>query len=216
MFLELLTYVCRWSWRRELNPRPADYKSAALPTELRQHRQIYDCNTGHLASSTPEGKKIAILTRSLTHDFVQHNTGCHRHVERGTFSEHGKSDHHIAMLANESSETSMLPAEDERDWNFVIETRPVTTRTSINTYDPYPSCLQFFDRAHQVFDPDDRNVGRSPRRGLRDRGTERRRMAFRNDDARSIARLGGPHHGSQIVGVLHAIQHYNERIIGLE
>ena len=25
------------SWRRELNPRPADYKSAALPTELRQH-----------------------------------------------------------------------------------------------------------------------------------------------------------------------------------
>ncbi len=26
-----------WSWRRDLNPRPADYKSAALPTELRQH-----------------------------------------------------------------------------------------------------------------------------------------------------------------------------------
>ena len=22
---------CRWSWRRDLNPRPADYKSAALP-----------------------------------------------------------------------------------------------------------------------------------------------------------------------------------------
>src|SRR5690554_7202491 len=26
----------KWSWREELNPRPADYKSAALPTELRQ------------------------------------------------------------------------------------------------------------------------------------------------------------------------------------
>src|SRR5271156_4211911 len=26
------------SWRRELNPRPSDYKSDALPTELRQHR----------------------------------------------------------------------------------------------------------------------------------------------------------------------------------
>src|SRR5690554_433379 len=25
-----------WSWRTESNPRPADYKSAALPTELRQ------------------------------------------------------------------------------------------------------------------------------------------------------------------------------------
>src|ERR1700721_3258768 len=27
------------SWRRELNPRPSDYKSDALPTELRQHWQ---------------------------------------------------------------------------------------------------------------------------------------------------------------------------------
>ena len=26
----------RLSWRRELNPRPSDYKSDALPTELRQ------------------------------------------------------------------------------------------------------------------------------------------------------------------------------------
>ena len=32
------TYVSRsWSWREDLNPRPADYKSAALPAELRQH-----------------------------------------------------------------------------------------------------------------------------------------------------------------------------------
>jgi hypothetical protein len=26
-----------WSWRWDSNPRPADYKSAALPAELRQH-----------------------------------------------------------------------------------------------------------------------------------------------------------------------------------
>ena len=26
----------RWSWWTDLNPRPADYKSAALPTELHQ------------------------------------------------------------------------------------------------------------------------------------------------------------------------------------
>jgi hypothetical protein len=26
-----------WSWWTDLNPRPADYKSAALPTELHQH-----------------------------------------------------------------------------------------------------------------------------------------------------------------------------------
>ena len=35
-------YVPRyWSWREDLNPRPADYKSAALPAELRQHWQSF-------------------------------------------------------------------------------------------------------------------------------------------------------------------------------
>ena len=29
--------VRRWSWWTDSNPRPADYKSAALPTELHQH-----------------------------------------------------------------------------------------------------------------------------------------------------------------------------------
>ena len=29
-----------WSWRLESNPQPADYKSAALPIELRQHYPI--------------------------------------------------------------------------------------------------------------------------------------------------------------------------------
>src|ERR1700683_4053325 len=28
--------MIQWSWRRDLNPRPSDYKSDALPTELRQ------------------------------------------------------------------------------------------------------------------------------------------------------------------------------------
>ena len=32
---KLLTKIL-WSWRRDLNPRPSDYKSDALPTELRQ------------------------------------------------------------------------------------------------------------------------------------------------------------------------------------
>jgi hypothetical protein len=36
-----LNYICavwgkNWSWRRDLNPRPPDYKSGALPAELRQ------------------------------------------------------------------------------------------------------------------------------------------------------------------------------------
>ena len=29
-----------WSWRLDLNQRPPDYKSGALPTELRQQKKI--------------------------------------------------------------------------------------------------------------------------------------------------------------------------------
>ena len=29
--------ICTWSWWTDSNPRPADYKSAALPAELHQH-----------------------------------------------------------------------------------------------------------------------------------------------------------------------------------
>ena len=42
----------RWSWRRESNPRPADYKSAALPTELRQRKQKTNFSTSCATSAT--------------------------------------------------------------------------------------------------------------------------------------------------------------------
>ena len=32
--------IFRWSWWTDSNPRPADYKSAALPAELHQHRSF--------------------------------------------------------------------------------------------------------------------------------------------------------------------------------
>ena len=35
-FLSSGFQVLAWSWRWDLNPQPADYKSAALPIELRQ------------------------------------------------------------------------------------------------------------------------------------------------------------------------------------
>jgi hypothetical protein len=50
--------LIEWSWRRGLNPRPSDYKSDALPTELRQHS---------LSTSTPEAYRRA-----------------REHLERGT------------------------------------------------------------------------------------------------------------------------------------
>ena len=36
LLLVLSAELVLWSWRRDSNPRPSDYKSDALPTELRQ------------------------------------------------------------------------------------------------------------------------------------------------------------------------------------
>ena len=43
------------SWRRDSNPRPADYKSAALPTELRQRNPSDDRATRVVQLRQPKG-----------------------------------------------------------------------------------------------------------------------------------------------------------------
>ena len=42
-----------WSWRRESNPRPSDYKSDALPTELRQQTLGKDAPSRKLIPRIP-------------------------------------------------------------------------------------------------------------------------------------------------------------------
>jgi hypothetical protein len=44
-YLPKIAYVSMsWSWRWDLNPQPADYKSAALPIELRQLTKLLRIN----------------------------------------------------------------------------------------------------------------------------------------------------------------------------
>ena len=55
-----------WSWRRDLNPRPSDYKSDALPAELRQRASLL----GHHAPnkhefSLPAGTNIKANTTAI-------------------------------------------------------------------------------------------------------------------------------------------------------
>ena len=68
--------LVRWSWRRDLNPRPADYKSAALPTELRQHRQNSNTNT-RVRVFQPSLDDFLSPESALTHHFIQHDAGRH-------------------------------------------------------------------------------------------------------------------------------------------
>ena len=49
----------RWSWRRDSNPRPADYKSAALPTELCQRQTTFSKTHQASGSSNAEESRPA-------------------------------------------------------------------------------------------------------------------------------------------------------------
>jgi hypothetical protein len=54
-----------WSWREESNPRPADYKSAALPTELRQQLfQAFQINR-----QSPSGRSHRLWRRDSSESF---------------------------------------------------------------------------------------------------------------------------------------------------
>ena len=80
----LLGWTGNWSWRLESNPQPADYKSAALPIELRQHarqkkwclgvesnRRHTDFQSGALPTELPRhecrvcGKKVLATRNGL-------------------------------------------------------------------------------------------------------------------------------------------------------
>jgi hypothetical protein len=68
--------TCSWSWRRDSNPRPSDYKSDALPAELRQHEPLPPAEPSKQLSTTARG--------------VQGSTPCpRRHVSKLTVQEVG-------------------------------------------------------------------------------------------------------------------------------
>jgi hypothetical protein len=59
-----------WSWRRDLNPRPSDYKSDALPAELRQRKLPV---TGHKVNKLAQRQSACnILSQCL----VRGNVTC--------------------------------------------------------------------------------------------------------------------------------------------
>src|ERR1700690_23000 len=52
-----------WSWRRDLNPRPSDYKSDALPAELRQ--PVHSGNQPGILKTIPFGCTGTLLLSTL-------------------------------------------------------------------------------------------------------------------------------------------------------
>lgn len=60
-----------WSWRQDSNPRPSDYKSLALPTELRQLTIFWSGKRGSNPQPTA-WKAVALPIELFPHCFFQY------------------------------------------------------------------------------------------------------------------------------------------------
>ena len=61
-----MKFCADWSWWTDSNPRPADYKSAALPTELHQHLT----GIARVSVSYPTPERFVIIAKKKR--FVKH------------------------------------------------------------------------------------------------------------------------------------------------
>ena len=57
-----------WSWRLESNPQPADYKSAALPVELRQQNHLKNGALGR--NRTTDRQIFSLLLYRLSYQGI--------------------------------------------------------------------------------------------------------------------------------------------------
>jgi hypothetical protein len=66
-----------WSWRRDLNPRPSDYKSDALPTELRQQKHLIQGSVDkrlHPRTAFARFSAHFVLTLNVIYAPIKHNS----------------------------------------------------------------------------------------------------------------------------------------------
>jgi|SwirhirootsSR3_FD_contig_101_1343027_length_1141_multi_4_in_0_out_0_1 hypothetical protein len=61
---------------------------------------------------------------SLSNDFIEDNTRGHGNVERSNLPKHGKTNHYVAVLTNQTSKTLVFSPENQRNRTSVIEIGP--------------------------------------------------------------------------------------------
>src|SRR5262245_47223816 len=172
MFLELQPTYCRWSWRRDLNPRPADYKSAALPTELRQPEQKTNFSTSCASyaseSVVPDGSvtvQVAALpatpysTRSLgsgarvpslPQGFEQHDSGRNPRIQALYVSAERNRREPVAALSHQTPQPGALGADDEGRRQREIDLVVAFPGFAGETDGPHAGLLQLFERTRDV------------------------------------------------------------------
>ena len=80
-------FFLKWSWRRDLNPRPSDYKSDALPAELRQpdHLKQIAGNAGKSADTLLLRALHGTVSKVSTQERAEQTEAQHRKIKDNSF-----------------------------------------------------------------------------------------------------------------------------------
>ena len=97
----------RWSWRWDSNPQPADYKSAALPIEL---RQPIIGSTGDAFRLSCGSCPLASATKYIIHEFAGMSTPFEKFflISAGTLRPWRKTAFQPFHLTNQRAEMALI------------------------------------------------------------------------------------------------------------
>src|SRR6266568_9233636 len=176
-----------WSWRWDSNPRPAAYKAAALPAELRQQdfsekRERVDARAPTLQtswsrvlygmpgplSSRQKRPRDRQLAATLTRRFIERDGSRGRHREAVQIPHHGDLRRQVARPADERAEPLPFAAEHERGRAAQVERGewPVPVRREGDR--PDARLLEPLEALRDVRHPGEGDLLDRARRGLRD------------------------------------------------
>src|SRR5690606_17987428 len=146
----------RWCPRQDSNPRPPDYKSGALPTELQgrpdRREPGVSCGTyfrGLVPASRVKG--LAFPAEQL----IEGHGGGVRDIEAFHFARRWQAREQVAMLPCEAAQALTLRAEHKGDARPRPEIGQRHRTLAIEADDLEAEFLQFPDRAGQIRDPGD-------------------------------------------------------------
>src|SRR5579863_4155298 len=171
-----------------------------------------------LARSVPTGQPVqtrsAVFRPSLPSGLVQGDRRRRRYVQAARRTGHRNPYQPIARLPHQPSESRSLRTKNERGRLSVVRRVVPVFSLAGESDGPHAQTLQFLDGPRDVHDGRDPHVTHGASRRFHRGAIERRRVAGLPYDARPAHRINRSDNRTDILGILDAIEHDDERRTG--
>ncbi len=155
------------------------------------------------------------LLAALAHGLVHDDRAGHGDVERRNLACHGDAEQVVAGLFDQVVQARAFAAQHQHAVGVEVEVGVVGGSALVETEHPDVLLLELFERADEVGDAGDADVLGGSGGGLGDRGGDRGRAAFGQDDAVDARAVGGAKQRAEVVGVFDAVEGDEELVLAV-